>query len=367
MITMVDLKKEYLSIKEEIDKAIKDVFNSGLFILGKQVESFEKEFASYLGVKHAIGVGSGTEAIHLALVAHGIKQGDEVITVPNTAVPTVSAIDFAGATPVFVDIDPDSHGMDITKLEKKITKKTNAIVPVHLFGHAADMDPLMEISKKHNLIVVEDACQAHGALYKNKKVGTIGNAGAFSFYPTKNLGAYGDAGMVVTNDKEIADRIKYLRNYGETEKRYSHKIRGFNSRLDEIQAAILRAKLKHLDKWNNQRKNLASEYSSMLSGSSVKTAKEKEYSKSCHHLYVIRTKKRDELKKFLRDNEVITNIHYPIPIYMQEAYRYLGIKKSECPVAEKYAERILSLPLYPQMPEEDVEKVSKLILGFEKK
>ncbi|MFC1559876.1 DegT/DnrJ/EryC1/StrS family aminotransferase [Candidatus Margulisiibacteriota bacterium] len=367
MIPMVDFKREYLSIKAEIDGAIKEVFDSGWFVLGKQVESFENEFASYIGAKHAIGVGSGTEALHLALIACGVQKDDEVITVPNTAVPTVSAIDFAGAKPVFVDIDKDSYCMDPAEVEEKITKKTKAIMPVHLFGQAADMDPLIKLAKEHGLNIIEDACQAHGSIYKNKKVGALGDAGCFSFYPTKNLGAYGDAGIVTTNDAKIADKVRSLRNYGQSETRYVHKIRGFNSRLDEIQAAVLRAKLKHLDKWNEQRRKLADKYSGLLSKSKVAVPKEKDHGRSCNHLYVIRSEKRDELQKYLKDHGVVTNIHYPIPVYLQEAYGYLGVKRGACPIAEAYAEQILSIPLYPQLKDEEAEKVASLILEFEKK
>lgn len=358
---MIDFRAEYLSIKKEVDSAIQRVLNSGWLILGKEVEGFEKEFARYCDVKRGVGVGSGTEALHLTLLACGIEEGDEVITVPNTAVPTVAAIDFARAKPVFVDIDPETYGMDVSQLESKITKKTKAIIPVHLFGHPVNMDPLLKIAKKHNLKVIEDACQAHGALYKGKKVGSFGDAACFSFYPTKNLGAYGDGGMVVTNDSEIAEKVKLLRNYGQ-KKRYEHFLRGFNSRLDELQAAILRVKLKHLDEWIERRRSLANKYNELLKKGDVKTPVEKEYARACYHLYVIRSEKRDELQRHLQGQGVLTNIHYPIPIYLQEAYRYLGIRKGACPVAEKYARQILSLPLYPQLSVKAVEKVAKLIL-----
>ncbi|KAF0132909.1 MAG: pyridoxal phosphate-dependent protein [Candidatus Saganbacteria bacterium] len=363
MISMIDLKEDYLSIKKEIDSAVSRVLNSGWFVLGKEAESFESEFAKYCNAKYGVGVGSGTEALHLALWALGIKKGDEVLTVPNTAVPTVCAIDLLGAKPVFVDIDPDSYCIDVSKIESKISKNTKAIIPVHLFGNACEMDSILGIAKKHNLFVIEDACQAHGALYKGKKVGALADAGCFSFYPTKNLGCYGDGGMAVTNNKEIAEKIKQLRNYGQ-KNRYEHSIRGTNSRLDEMQAAVLKVKLKHLDDWNNKRKQFTKLYTSLLKDAAV-TPKEKDHYSSCRHLYVIRHKKRDLLKSYLADNGVETQIHYPMAIYLQEAYKSLGIKKGECPIAEKYSDEILSLPLYPQIGEERVKKVAQLIQTFQ--
>jgi dTDP-4-amino-4,6-dideoxygalactose transaminase len=363
MIPAADVKRQYESIKKEIDDAIRGTIDKGWFVLGENVDHFEKEFAGYLGAKHAVGVGSGTEALHLALVAIGVEAGDEVITVPNTAVPTVSAVSFAGAKPVLVDIDPDFHTMDPEKLEEKITKKTKAIIPVHLFGQSADMDPIMKIAKKHKLKVIEDACQAHGTEYKGKKVGTIGDVGCFSFYPSKNLGCYGDGGMCVTNDGKIAEKLKLLRNYGQ-KTRYHHAIKGFNSRLDEIQAAILRVKLKHLDGWNKKRREIAGKYDVLLKGSDVIPPKAASYSNHIYHLYVIRTKKRDELQEHLKKNGINTIIHYPIPIHLQEAYADLGIKKGSLEISEKAAGEILSLPIFPELTDEEIETVAAKVKSF---
>ena len=365
MIPISDTKSQYLSIKKEIDAAIQQVLDSSWFILGENVAAFEKEFADYLGAKHAIGVSSGTEAIHLALRACGIQSGDEVITVPNTAVPTVCGITSAGAKPVFVDIDPENYNMDPGQIEDKMTPRTKAILPVHLYGQAADMEPILKIAKKRKLKVIEDACQAHGAEYKGKKAGTLGDAGCFSFYPSKNLGAYGDGGMVVTNDEGIAEKVHMLRNYGQKD-RYHHYLKGFNSRLDEIQAAILRVKLRHLDAWNRKRKELAKLYNSLLRDA-VKTPTEKSYAGHIYHLYVIRTGKRDELQKFLKEKEIGTNIHYPIPIHLQEAYQDLEYKRGDFPTAEDCALNILSLPLFPELSEEQVNSVAKAIKAFLKK
>ena len=362
MIPISDTKKQYLSIKKEIDEAIQDVLNKSWFILGENVAAFEKEFATYLGAKYAVGVSSGTEAIHLALRACGIQNGDEVITVSNTTVPTVCGITSAGAIPVFVDIDSETYNMDPGQIENIISPRTKAILPVHLYGQAADMDPILKVAKKHNLKVVEDACQAHGAEYKAKKAGTLGNAGCFSFYPSKNLGAYGDGGMVVTNDKDTAGKLYLLRNYGQKE-RYHHHLKGFNSRLDEIQAAILRVKLKYLDTWNDKRRNLAKLYNSLLQ-TIVNTPIEKDYAKHIYHLYVVRTKNRDGLQKYLKGKEIGTNIHYPIPIHLQEAYKDLDYKAGSFPIVEDYSSQILSIPLFPELTDEEINCVAKTIKNF---
>ena len=363
MIPITELRSQYYSIKEEVQQAIQEVLESGWFVLGENVAAFEREFASYCGVRFGIGVGSGTEALHLALLACGIQPGDEVITVPNTAVPTLSAISFAGAIPVLVDIRPDSYNMDPSKIEAKISPRTRAILPVHLFGQAADLDPILEIANKYQLKVVEDACQAHGTEYKGKKVGTFGHAAAFSFYPTKNLGAYGDGGMVVTNDEQVFNKVWLLRNYGQKE-RYYHSIKGYNSRLDELQAAILRVKLKRLDAWNEARRKLASLYNQLLKESGVVTPQEMEYGKHIYHLYVVRTTMRDKLRDFLQSQGIGTLIHYPIPAHLQESYLDLGLQKGSLPVAERYAEEIVSLPMYPELSPRDVGRVAELIKDF---
>ena len=359
-----DLKPQYFQLKKEIDGAVRQVIERGRFILGEEVEAFEKEFAEYCGCGYGIGVGSGTEAIHLALIALSIQPGDEVITVPNTAVPTVSAISFAGAIPKFVDINPDTYTIDVTKIESAITKKTKAIIPVHLYGQCADMDTILDISKKYNLAVIEDACQAHGAAYKGKKAGSMGNAGCFSFYPTKNLGAFGDGGMVVANDAAIAERLKLLRNYGQ-EKRYFHRIKGFNSRLDEIQAAILRVKLKCLDQWNTTRMEKAALYKRLLRDvSNIITPIEAPYSSHVYHLFVIRCEERDDLQGFLSEKGIGTLIHYPRPIHLQESYRDLKYEKGDLPAAEHCAETILSLPLYPEIKDSEIEFIAAAIKDF---
>ena len=363
MITIVDLKRQYKTIKTEIDATITEVFNNSWFILGKQVEAFEQEFADFCGVKYAVGVGSGTEALHLALVALGVRSGDEVITVPNTAVFTVSAISFANAKPIFVDIDAHYYTMDPAKIEDAITEKTKVILPVHLYGQCADMDEILQIARKHNLRVIEDACQAHGAGYKGKKAGTMGNVGCFSFYPSKNLGAYGDGGMIITNDFELAERLKMLRNGGQ-EERYYHKIKGFNSRLDEIQAAILRVKLKYLNEWNEKRRNIAKMYNKLISNLLITKPEEADYTQHIYHLYVIRCQKRNELQKYLTEKKIGAQIHYPIPVYLQEAYRDLGLEKGTCSVTERYAVEILSLPIYPELEDTEIEYICKVLNKF---
>jgi len=363
MIPIVDLKRQYKAIKSEVDSVIAEVINSSWFILGEQVEKFEKEFADFSGTKYAVGVGSGTEALHLALVALGVKSSDEVITVPNTAIFTVSAISFANAEPVFVDIDPQYYTIDPAKIEKAITKKTKVILPVHLYGQCADMDAILEIAKKYNLRVVEDTCQAHGAEYKGKKAGSMGDCGCFSFYPTKNLGAYGDGGMIITNNPELAEQLKMLRDGGR-KKRYYHKVKGFNSRLDEIQAAILRVKLKYLDTWNKLRRKNASLYNTLITNEKIIKAMEANYGKHVYHLYVVRIHERNKFQQHLKNNNINTYSHYPIPIYLQEAYRFLGLKRGACPVAEKCADEILSLPMFPELEEREISYIADIINKF---
>lgn len=358
-----DLRRQYFSIKEEIDEAISKVLEKGWYILGENVESFEKEFAAYCGAEFAIGVGSGTEALHLALLACGVQPADEVITVPNTAIPTISAISFANATPIFVDIDPQSYTMNPSKIEERITRKTKVILPVHLYGHPADMDPILEIARHYNLKVIEDAAQAHGAKYKSEQVGTLGDMGCFSFYPSKNLGAYGDGGIVVSNDMELANKICLLRNYGQ-EKRYYHTIKGFNSRLDEMQAAILRIKLKYLDDWNEKRRKNAAAYCQLIENNSIGKPNEADFAYHIFHLFVIRCERRNELQAFLNKKEIGTFIHYPIPVHLQKAYLNLGLPKGNYPITEKYAEQILSLPMFPELVSEEIEYISSSINKF---
>lgn len=363
-IPVFDLKRQYENLKTEIDNAFKSVLENGIFVLGENVERFEEEFAEYLGAGFAVGVGSGTEALHLSLKACDIGYGDEVITVPNTAVPTISAISFAGAKPVFVDITPDTCTMDLRKVEEKITDKTKAILPVHLYGHSTEMEQIMKLAKAHNLRVIEDACQAHGAKYNSKNAGTIGDMGCFSFYPTKNLGAYGDGGMVVTNNEELYKKLIMLRNYGEV-KKFTSKIEGFNSRLDEIQSAVLRVKLKYLDEWTNKRREIATMYHQLLYNSNVQLPCERQWAKHVYHLFVIRVNKRDALKDYLHERGVGTQIHYPIPVHLQDAYKKLGHKAGDFPISERNAEEILSLPIYPELTTEEIEAVAGLITEFQ--
>ena len=355
MIPFIDLKSEYAEINEELTNAIQRVLKSGWFILGEELKKFEEEFSKYIGTKYGAGVNSGSDALFLALKALEIGKGDEVITVSHTFISTVDAIVRNGAKPVFVDIDPDTFCIDVTKIEEKITEKTRVILPVHLYGHPADMGPIMEIAEKYNLFVAEDACQAHGAEYKGKKVGCIGDVGCFSFYPVKNLGAYGDGGMVVTNDKELAEKLGLLRNYGQS-KKYYHDFVGVNSRLDEIQAAILRVKLKQLDEWNEKRRLVAKRYNELLGDSEIVTPIGKEYAKHVYHLYVIRHKDRNKLQQYLSKKGIETMIHYPIPVHKQKAYLDLGYTAS-LPVTEKTCNDILSLPVFPELKNEEIEQV----------
>jgi dTDP-4-amino-4,6-dideoxygalactose transaminase len=366
LIPFNDFKIQYESIKDEIKEAINQVLEKGHYILGENVEAFEKEFANYCGAKFGIGVGNGLEALQIAMYAYGIGKGDEVITVSNTAVATVLAISFNGAKPVFVDIEAETQQIDVSLIKKKITKKTKAILPVHLFGHPVDMDPLLDIASKNNLLVIEDACQSHGARYKGNKVGTLGNAGCFSFYPTKNLGAYGDGGMVLTNDREIAEKMLSIRNYGQ-KTRYTHIYKGLNSRLDELQAAILRVKLKHLETWINQRRENAKRYNKSFQKTKVTAPKEMSYAKHVYHLYVIRCEKRDELQRFLQDRGITTLIHYPIPVHLQVAYSDLRLHQGSLPVTEKTANTILSLPIYPELKESQIDEIVQAIQEFEER
>jgi dTDP-4-amino-4,6-dideoxygalactose transaminase len=359
MIPFLDFNREYTVINKEVIKAIQRVLKSGWFILGQETEQFEREFSAYIGSKFGIGVNSGSDALYLAVKALGISEGDEVITVSHTMISTVDAIARNGGTPIFVDVNPDTYLMDVCKIERKISKKTKAIIPVHLYGHPVDMNPLMEIADKHNLYVIEDACQAHGAEYNNSKVGGIGHLGCFSFYPTKNLGAYGDAGMIVTNNEELASKLRKMRNYGQSRK-YYHDFVGVNSRLDEMQAAILRTKLRYLDEWNEKRRKLAKLYSDLLKNTEVITPIEKENAKHVYHLYVVRHKERDKLQQYLLNHGIQTLIHYPIPVHMQKAYKTCD----KLPVTEKICNEILSMPTYPWLREDEVRMISENIMKY---
>lgn len=353
MIPLTNLRRHYQAIKPQVDAAIADVLSEGWFILGEKVKQFEEAFSRYCGARYAVGVGSGTEALHLALVAFGIGRGDEVITIANANVPTISAISFAGATPVFVDIDSITYTMDPAQVENRITERTKAILPVHLYGQCADMDPILEVARRHGLRVIEDCAQAHGAEYKRRKAGTMGDVGCFSFYPTKNLGAFGDAGMIITNHYDIVERLRLLRNYGLKEKYYC-SAKGYNSRLDELQAAILLAKLPYLDSWNLRRRNIAQVYTKALDDTDVICPLEAPERKHVYHLYVIQVPNRDRLQSLFRERGIATRIHYPIPVHRQEAYSELGYLPEALPVTESIAACVVSLPIHPWLEDSEV-------------
>ncbi len=359
MIPFVNLKDEYKFLSEELNPKINDTLKKGIFILGKEVEKFEEEFSDYLGVEHAVSVNSGSDALFLAIKSLGIGVGDEVITVSHTFISSVDAIIRNGAKPVFVDINEDTYCIDISKIKKKISINTKAILVVHLYGHPADMDQISTLAEELNIFLIEDTCQAHGAEFKGIKVGTIGIIGCFSFYPTKNLGAYGDGGMIVTNDSDLAEKLKKLRNYGQS-KKYYHDFTGLNSRLDEIQASILRIKLLYLDDWNKRRAEIAKLYNNHLKKSDLILPMEKKHFKHVYHLYVIRSANRDELKDVLLKNGIQTQIHYPIPVHKQKAY-INSYKNVNLPITEKICREILSLPMHPFLNDEEVVFIVKVI------
>ncbi len=362
-IPLVDLKRQYEVIKDEVLENIGKVFGEASFILGPEVSSFEEEFAQFCSTKYCVGVNSGTSALHLALLACDIKEEDEVITVPNTFIATTETISYCGAKIKFVDIDPKTYNIDVSKIKENVTEKTKAIIPVHLYGHPVDMDPILEIAKRYNLKVIEDACQAHGAEYRGRRVGGIGDIGCFSFYPGKNLGAYGDGGAVTTNNEEMAERVRLLRTHGAQEK-YTHLIEGYNYRLDTLQAAILRVKLKHLNEWNETRRKHAEFYNELLRNIGVASPYCADYAQHVYHLYVIRTNDRDGLKKFLESNGVFPGIHYPLPLHLQPGYKRLGHKEGDFPISEEYAQKILSLPMFPELRKEEIKEITSLIQRY---
>lgn len=364
MIKFVDLNRQHDLMQSEIQSAIKSVLDSSEFIMGNALENFEKEFARYCGTKYCIGVGNGGDALRLSVLALSIGKGDEVITVANTFTATVDVIVQSGATPVLIDCD-EYFNIDVKKIEKKITRKTKAIIAVHLYGQAANMDEIMRLVKKYRLKLIEDVAQAHGAQFKGKKVGSFGSIGCFSFYPGKNLGALGDGGAIVTNDKKIVDKIKMLRNYGMI-KKYYEDIIGYNSRLDTIQAAVLSLKLKRLDKWNIKRREAAALYNKLLQGI-VETPKEHKNGKHVYHLYVVKVKSRqvrDKLQDYLSGNQISTVLHYPIPVHLQKAYKFLRHKKGDFPQTERNCETIISLPLFPGITKAEIKKVTATIKKF---
>jgi dTDP-4-amino-4,6-dideoxygalactose transaminase len=358
-VPFVDLKAQYDSIKEEIRDALDRVILDSAFIGGKYLKSFEEDFADYMETKHCVGVGNGTDALFIALKSLGITAGDEVITAANSFIATSEAITMTGAQVVFVDCDRDTYNIDINGIEEAITSRTRAIIPVHLYGQPADMDKITEIAKKYELYIIEDAAQAHGAEYKNQKAGTFGHIGCFSFYPGKNLGAYGDGGALVTNDDDLAIKVRMMANHGRLEK-YNHEFEGVNSRLDGLQAAILSVKLRYLEEWNRRRQEVARQYSEAL-GDAVITPKVHLSVKHVYHLYVVRVKNRDKIRSILSEKGVATGIHYPVPLPFLKAYRYLGHKHSNFPVAYAHKDEILSLPIYGNISDNQVDYVIETI------
>jgi dTDP-4-amino-4,6-dideoxygalactose transaminase len=363
-IPFLDLKIQYKQIEEEIIPMITSAMANGAFVGGEQVACFEKEFAEFCDSAYCVGVNSGTDALRFALMAMGVGHGDEVITVSNTFIATTEAISQVGARPVFVDIHPDTCNMDVSKVEEKITKNTKAIIPVHLYGQPADMDTILKIAQKNSIAVIEDACQAHGAEYKNKKTGSIGSVGCFSFYPGKNLGAFGEGGAVVTRDESVAQKIRMIRDHGQ-KKKYLHDLEGYNGRLDAIQAGVLRIKLKRLNQWNSARRKNAAYYNELITEiPSITLLIEAEFSHSVYHLYVILLDDRDGLEKFLDSKGISTGLHYPLPLHLQKAYQHLGYKKGDFPVTEHIAERLLSLPMFPELTRKQIEYVVESIKEF---
>ncbi len=351
MVPFVDLRTQYLSIKAEIDTAVLNVFDSTQFVLGKEVAAFEELFAAYTQTSYVMGVNTGTSALHLSLLAAGIGKGDEVITTPFTFIATVSAIDYTGATPVFVDIDPATFTIDPANIEAAITPRTKAILPVHLYGQPADMDPIMEIAKRHGLVVIEDAAQAHGAEYKGRRVGSIGDLGCFSFYPGKNLGAYGEGGAVTTNNPEFARTVRMLRDWG-AERKYYHDLKGYNYRLEGVQGAVLKVKMKYIEGWTEARRAIAARYDAALAGTGVRTPAAAPDCRHVYHIYAIRDAQRDALQTYLHDHGVSTGIHYPIPVHLQRAFAELGHKEGDFPHSEAAANEVLSIPMYPELPQD---------------
>ncbi len=363
LIPFIDLRRQYESIKNEINAAIQRVIENSSFSLGEEVELFEKEFADFCGVNYGVGVSSGTDALHLALVACGIGKGDEVITVPNTFIATTEAISMCGAVPVFVDIDEKTYNIDVSQIERAITERTKAIMPVHLYGQAAEMDNILDIASRNGVKIIEDACQAHGATYKDKKVGSFGDAACFSFYPSKNLGAFGDGGIVVTNNQKIAEKVKLLRNHGHRDK-HIHDVEGFCNRLHGLQAAILRTKLRYLNKWNEMRRRNASLYDEFFDNAWVVKPNSVSYRSHVYHLYVIRARNRDRLRGRLAERKIDSGIHYAVPLHLQPAYRKLNHRLGDFPVTERVTKQIISLPMYPELAFRDIEYIAKEVIDF---
>lgn len=363
-VPFVDLAAQYAAIQEEMDLAVKQAIADSNYVLGPQVQEFEQTFGRYVGCAHSIGVSSGLDALRIALMALDVGPGDEVIVPANTYIATALAVSAVGARPVLVDCDPETYNIDPSLVEPEITPRTRAIIPVHLTGQSADMDPLLELANRHGLDVVEDAAQAHGALYKGRPCGSMGTVGCFSFYPGKNLGAYGDGGMVTTNDPDLADRMRRLRNYGQ-EAKYHHTEKGLNARLDTLQAAILAVKLRHLPHWNEARAAHANLYREMLEGvGDLAFQRKAPYSTHVYHLFVVETERRTALQKYLEASGIHTGIHYPIPIHLQPAYEDLGYGKGDFPHTERLAERMLSLPMFPELSSQQIRRIADGIKAF---
>lgn len=363
MIAWSDLTYIHSVIRDEINESVKNVLDSNWFIMGKELEAFEEEYAQFCGAKYCIGVGNGLDALHIILKAYGIGAGDEVIVPANTFIATALAVSYCGATPVLVDADENTYNIDATKIEEKITDKTKAIMAVHLYGRVADIDKIYQIAGKYNLKVIEDAAQAHCAVLNGKKTGNLGDAAGFSFYPGKNLGAFGDAGAITTNDDELAKKMRALRNYG-SEVKYHHIYKGCNSRLDELQAALLRVKLKHMEEWTKERQRIAQYYIENISNPKIKLPTAPEREQHVWHIFPIFVEDRDELMKYLNDKGIQTLIHYPIPIHMQECYKELGYNKGDFPVAERLAKQEVSIPLWVGMKDEELKAVVEALNSF---
>jgi len=360
VIPFVDLGAQYRSIRDEVQSALSGVLESSQFVLGEEVAAFEREFAAYQGARHGIATSSGTSALHLAMLAAGVGPGDEVITVPFTFIASAAAISYTGARPVFVDIEPRSYTIDVDQIEPAITPRTRAILPVHLYGQPADMDPIMEIARRRGLKVIEDAAQAHGAEYKGRRVGSIGDLGCFSFYPGKNLGAYGEGGIVLTGDPEHERRVRMLRDWGQS-RRYHHDVLGYNYRMDGFQGAILRVKLRHLEAWTEARRRHAARYHDLLAPRGIKVPEAMPYARHVYHVYAIRVPDRDLVQSTLGEHGIHTGIHYPIPVHLQEAYSHLGHRPADFPHSEEAASVVLSLPMYAELPETAGAEVARVL------
>jgi dTDP-4-amino-4,6-dideoxygalactose transaminase len=366
-VPFVDLQAQYRAIKAEVDEAVRRVLDSSAFILGREVEAFERAFSEHVGVRECVGVSNGTAAIQLAITACGVGPGDEVIVPANTFFATAEAVSTAGATPVFVDCDPVTYHIDAEKIESAVTPRTRAVIPVHLYGQPADLDAVFEVAERHNLIVIEDAAQAHGARYRGRRVGARGRAGCFSFYPGKNLGAYGEGGAVVTDDAEVARRVRMLRDHG-SEQKYRHEIIGYNFRLEGIQGAVLGVKLKYLDEWNAARRAHAARYRELLApleaAGALTLPREAPDVEHVYHLFVVQTDERDALQRYLSSAAVQTGIHYPVPVHLQPAYASLGHREGDFPRAESQSRRVLSLPMFAELTGQQISYVADALADF---